>query len=64
MKDKIFSREFKEEELPSGIGLSLLLVKRIVERYSGQIRVEDKIKGDHTQGSNFIILIPEAFDIH
>ncbi len=64
MKDKIFSREFKEEEAPSGIGLGLLLVKRLVERYEGQIKVEDKIKGDHTQGSNFIILIPEVFDIH
>ena len=41
-----------------GIGLSL--VKRILDSYKGQIRVEDSFKGDHTKGSNFIIIIPET----
>jgi len=43
-----------------GIGLGLSLVKIIIEMYGGEIRVEDRIKGDHTKGSNFIVLIPEA----
>lgn len=60
MKQLIFSREFKKEGIPSGIGLGLLLVKRILESYKGEIRVEDRIKGDFTKGSNFIISIPEA----
>jgi len=63
MKEDIFSRDFseyKKDKVPSGIGLGLLLVKRIVETYSGIIKVEDKIKGDYSKGSNFIILIPEA----
>ncbi len=59
-KKEIFQREIKEDKSVSGIGLGLLLVKRIIESYDGQIWVEDKIKGDYTQGSNFIILIPEA----
>jgi signal transduction histidine kinase len=41
------------------MGLGLSLVKKIIDSYKGQIWVEDKIKGDFTKGSNFIILIPE-----
>ena len=59
MKGNIFSREYKEGEIPTGIGLGLLLVKRILENYGGEISVEDRIIGDHNQGSKFIILIPE-----
>lgn len=59
MKGNIFSREYKEGEIPTGIGLGLLLVKRILEKYDGEISVEDRIIGDHSQGSKFIILIPE-----
>jgi len=60
MKQLIFGREYKKEGIPSGIGLGLLLVKRILEFYKGEIRVEDRIKGNFTEGSNFIITIPEA----
>jgi len=60
MKQLIFSRDYKKEGIPSGIGLGLLLVKKIVESYKGEIRVEDRIKGNFTEGSNFIITIPEA----
>ena len=45
-----------------GVGLSL--VKKIIKKYNGKIWVEDKVKGDYTQGSNFIILIPEADDVN
>ena len=41
------------------IGLGLSLVKRLVESYDGKIWVEDHIKGDHTKGSKFILLIKE-----
>ena len=36
------------------------LVKKIVESYNGEIWVEDKIKGDFTKGSNFVLMIPKA----
>ena len=42
----------------SGIGLSL--VSRILEIYNGKIWVEDKVKGEYSQGSKFVVLIPEA----
>ncbi len=41
-----------------GIGLSL--VSKLIELYGGTIWIEDRIRGDSTKGSNFIILIPLA----
>jgi len=43
-----------------GMGLGLSLVKKIIESYHGQIWVEDRVKGDSTRGSNFVLLIPEV----
>jgi signal transduction histidine kinase len=42
----------------SGVGLTL--VKQIVEQYSGSIRVEDRIEGDFTQGTRFIVKLPNG----
>jgi signal transduction histidine kinase len=59
MKDKIFDRGFIKEKSVSGMGLGLSLVNTIINKYNGKIWVENKIKGDYSKGSNFIILIPE-----
>ncbi len=42
-----------------GIGIGLSLVKKLLEMYRGEIWVEDKIKGEHSKGSNFVVLIPK-----
>ena len=63
MKQEIFLRDtinYKKEKVPSGIGLGLLLIKRILDRYKGEIKVEDRVPGDYSKGCKFIILIPEA----
>ena len=59
-KEIIFLRGSKEDKDLSGMGLGLSLVSKIIESYKGKIWVEDKIEGDYTKGSNFIILIPEV----
>ena len=41
------------------LGLGLSLVKRFVESYDGKIWVEDRVEGDYTKGSKFILLIKE-----
>ncbi len=59
MKEHIFKGISDRKEKTHGMGLGLLLVKRVLSEYNGDIWVEDKVKGDPSQGSNFIILIPE-----
>ncbi|MBY9015527.1 MAG: PAS domain-containing sensor histidine kinase [Candidatus Lokiarchaeota archaeon] len=59
MKEKIFQRGQVEKKDKIGLGLGLTLVKKIVGYYNGQIWVEDKVAGDHSKGSNFIIILPE-----
>lgn len=58
-KQIIFKRGNRELKGAKGMGLGLSLVKKILKTFNGKIWVEDKVKGDFTQGSNFIILLPE-----
>ena len=58
-KEIIFKRGNRELKGSKGMGLGLSLVSKILSIFNGKIWVEDKIKGDYTKGSNFIILIPE-----
>ncbi len=57
-KKSIFERGKRKPQKSKGMGLGLSLVKKIMEIYHGDIWVEDRIKGDYNQGSNFVILIP------
>ena len=59
-KELIFQRGYMEGKSVYGMGLGLSLVKKIIETYNGKIWVEDRVKGDQSKGSNFIVLIPEA----
>jgi len=59
-KELIFERGFNQEKETTGMGLGLSLVKIILKVYKAKICVEDKIPGDYTKGSNFIILFPEV----
>ena len=45
------------------MGLGLSLVAKLIQLCEGKIWVEDRIKNDYSQGSNFVILIPEAMEM-
>ena len=68
MKDKIFSREFRNQvkqdrpphSKPKGAGMGLSIVKSLLDRYGGRIWVENRVHNDHTRGSVFVMLIPKA----
>ena len=59
LKKLIFLREYKELKGEKGMGIGLSLVFRIIQFYKGKIWVENKEKEDYTQGSNFVVLIPQ-----
>ncbi|TFG30545.1 PAS domain S-box protein [Candidatus Thorarchaeota archaeon] len=47
-----------ESGIKAGTGIGLTLVKRIIERYKGKVLIEDRVKGDYSQGARFILYIP------
>jgi PAS domain S-box-containing protein len=59
IKEKIFRRGYDEDGKIGGTGLGLTLIEKIVESFRGKISVEDRVKGDYSQGSKFILLIPQ-----
>ena len=58
MKDSIFNRLQRGETKARGMGLGLYLVRSLVESYHGNVWVEDRIQGDHTKGSRFVVMLP------
>jgi PAS domain S-box-containing protein len=57
MKDQVFRRLDLGEGI-RGSGLGLTVVWEIVKRLDGQVWVEDRVQGDHTQGSRFVVELP------
>jgi len=54
----IFEKGNRKLKGQKGMGIGLALVKKIMSFYESEIWVEDRVSGDHRQGSNFIILMP------
>jgi PAS domain S-box-containing protein len=61
-KSDIFQISALESSSFNRLGLGLSLVKKLVENYNGRIWVEDRIKGDSTQGSKFILTLKEYLE--
>ncbi len=60
IKDRIFERFTQGGSLSHGSGLGLHIARALVAQYKGRIWVEDRVKGDHSQGSVFKVLLPKS----
>ncbi len=60
MKENIFNRFFRIRSRSKGSGLGLRIAKSILEKLDGKIKVKNRIEGDYSQGSCFVITIPEV----
>jgi len=59
-KNKIFKLKNISPCKGKSMGFGLFLVKKLVDYYKGEIRVEDNVKGDSSKGSNFTLLLQRA----
>ena len=59
LKQVIFNR-FETVGERKGTGIGLAIVKALVKKYNGEILVEDRVPGDFSMGSRFIVLLPIA----
>ncbi|MBN2228689.1 MAG: PAS domain S-box protein [Candidatus Thorarchaeota archaeon] len=57
-KTQIFRRGGEVKEQLAGRGLSLTVVDRYLSDIGGKIWVEDRVSGDYSQGSKFVVLLP------
>lgn len=57
-KERIFTR-FTRASKEKGTGLGLSLAKAIMDKIGGRVLCEDRVPGDHTQGSVFKIVVPK-----
>ena len=52
-----FKRSIEKGDV-KGKGMGLSVVREVTSRYGGSARIENRIEGDHTQGSRVIIELP------
>lgn len=58
LKKRIFNRMYYEGGIMRGKGLGLYLVKSLVECFHGNVFVEDRVQGDRSKGSRFVVMLP------
>ncbi|MHA2140025.1 MAG: PAS domain S-box protein [Candidatus Thorarchaeota archaeon] len=58
MKESIFRRTGSTEGQALSSGLGLTVVNQMITDLNGQVWVEDRVAGDMSQGSKFVIILP------
>ena len=60
VKTHLFTRSSRDKGSGTGKGLGLYIVKMLVERYGGKIRVRDRVENDPSQGLEITLSLPIA----
>lgn len=60
IKDKLFTRFQRGYTKATGKGLGLYLVRTLVDDFHGRVWAEDRVQGDYTRGSRFVVVLPVA----
>ena len=58
LQKRVFDRMYYEGGIMRGKGLGLYLVKILVECFHGNVFVEDRVQGDSSKGSRFVVMLP------
>ena len=62
LKQQLFDRMSLDQARKNGKGFGLCLTDMLVKDYSGRLLVENRVAGDHTQGTRFVVLLPGFTD--
>lgn len=60
VKPRLFNRFQRGTTKAHGKGLGLYIVKSLLEKCDGSVKVEDRVPGDHTKGTKFTVAILAA----
>jgi signal transduction histidine kinase len=58
VKPKLFRRFQRGTTKAHGKGLGLYIVRSLVEKLGGSVRVEDRVPGDYAKGAKFVLTLP------
>ncbi len=58
IKPILFTRSLRGTPKVKGSGIGLYLVKTLVRSYNGRVWAEDRVQGDRTKGSRFVVMLP------
>jgi signal transduction histidine kinase len=59
-KKMLFNRSLKGSPRVKGMGFGLFIVKTLIEGYHGRVWVENRVPGDYTKGTRFVVMLPAA----
>jgi len=60
IKPRLFRRFERGTTKAHGKGLGLYIVRMLVERFGGTVEVTDRVPGDYSKGTTFIVRLPAA----
>ncbi|AFD00325.1 putative PAS sensor signal transduction histidine kinase [Methanocella conradii HZ254] len=58
LKARLFKRQLGGDKMAKGSGIGLYLVKTLVNSYHGRVWAEDRVYGDRSKGSRFVVMLP------